>query len=166
MKVERKVLKSISELSMFKYVLVSYLIFFILFVIMFAVAALVGRALLAASGLTIQDLIVGLIGSILPMDIISSFIPGFNIAEMTGGLSGGLVGGGILGIVLFVIIGLVASVFAAALAAFSTWILNVILRIVGGIELRFVPGKNINTDKSPLEEKYEQNMFESKPGNR
>ena len=166
MKVERKVLKSISELSMFKYVLVSYLIFFILFVIMFAVAALIGRALLAASGLTIQDLIVGLIGSIIPMDIISSFIPGINIAEMVDGLSGGLVGGGILGIVLFIIIGLVASVFAAALAAFSTWILNVILRIVGGIELRFAPGKNINTDKSPLEEKYEQNMFESKLDNR
>jgi len=57
-------------------------------------------------------------------------------------------------------------VFAAALSAFATWILNVLLRIVGGIELRFAPGKNINTDKSPLAEKYEQNMFESKPGNR
>ena len=165
MKVERRVVKSISELSIFKFVLVSYLIFFILFVIMFAVAALVGRALLAASGLTIQDIIVGLIGSILPMDIISSFIPGFNIAEMAGGLGGGLVGGGILGLVLFIIVGLVASVFAAALAAFSTWILNVILRIVGGIELRFAPGKNINTDKSPLEEKYEQNLFESRTNN-
>ena len=81
------------------------------------------------------------------------------------GMIGGL-GGGVLGIVLFIIIGLVASVFAAALAAFATWILNVVLRIVGGIELRFVPGKNINTGKSPLEEKYEQNMFESKPINR
>jgi hypothetical protein len=165
MKVERKVLKSISELSMFKYVLVSYLIFFILFVIIFAVAALLGWALLATSGLTVQDLIVGLIGSFLPMDIISSFIPGINIAEMVGGLSGGL-GGGILGIVLFIIVGLVASVFAAAMAAFSTWILNVILRIVGGIELRFAPGKDISTGKSPLEEKYEQNMFESKLNNR
>ncbi len=80
-------------------------------------------------------------------------------------MMGGRVGGGSLGIVLFIIIGLVASVFAAALAAFVTWILNVILRIVGGIELRFVPSKNINTDKSPLEEKYAQNMFESKPNN-
>ena len=148
MKVERKVLKSISELSMFKYVLVSYLIFFILFVIIFAVAALLGWALLATSGLTIQ----GLIGS---------FLPGINMAGMIGGL-----GGGVLGIVLFIIIGLVVSVFAAALAAFATWILNVVLRIVGGIELRFVPSKNINTGKSPLEEKYEQNMFESKPINR
>ena len=152
MKVERRVLKSISELSMFKYVLVSYLIFFILFVIIFAVAALLGWALLATSGLTVQDLIGSLIGS---------FFPGINIAGMVGGL-----GGGMLGIVLFIIIGLVASVFAAALAAFSTWILNVILRIVGGIELRFTPSKNISTDKSPLEEKYEQNMFESKLNNR
>jgi hypothetical protein len=148
MKVERKVLKSISELSMFKYVLVAYLIFFILFVIIFAVAALLGWALLATSGLTVQDLI-------------GSFFPGINIAGMIGGL-----GGGILGIVLFIIIGLVASVFAAALAAFATWILNVVLRIVGGIELRFTPSKNISTDKSPLEEKYEQNMFESKLNNR
>ena len=155
MKVERRVLKSISELSMFKYVLVSYLIFFILFVIIFAVAALIGWAVLATSGLTIQ----GLIGSFFPW--INIFFPGIDMAGLIGGL-----GGGVLGIVLFIIIGLVASVFAATLAAFATWILNVVLRIVGGIELRFAPGKNINTDKSPLEEKYEQNMFESKPNNR
>lgn len=144
MKVERKVLKSISELSMFKYVLVTYLIFFILFVIIFTIAGLLGWALLATSGLTVQDLI-------------SNFIPGINLAGLIGGL-----GGGILGIVLFIIIGLIASVFAAALAAFATWILNVVLRIVGGIELRFAPGKNISTEKSPLEEKYEQNILESK----
>jgi len=147
MKVERRVVKSISELSIFKFVLVSYLIFFILFVIIFVIAGLLGWALLATSGLTIQDLI-------------ANFMPGINIAGLIGGL-----GGGILGTVLFIIIGLVASVFAAALAALATWILNVVLRIVGGIELRFAPGKNINTDKSPLEEKYEQNIFESKPNN-
>jgi len=147
MKVERKVLKSISELSMFKFVLVSYLIFFILFVIIFTIAGLLGWALLATSGLTIQDLV-------------NNFIPGINIAGLIGGL-----GGGILGIVLFIIIGLVASVFAAALAAFATWILNVVLKIVGGIELRFAPGKNISTEKSPLEEKYDQTILESKPNN-
>ncbi len=48
MKVERKVLKSISELSIFKLVLVIYLILFILFVIVFAVGALIGWAFLAA----------------------------------------------------------------------------------------------------------------------
>jgi hypothetical protein len=144
MKVERKVLKSISELSMFKYVLVTYLIFFILFVIIFTIVGLLGWAVLASSGLTVQDLI-------------GKFIPGINMAGLIGGL-----GGGILGIVLFIIIGLVASVFAAALAAFVTWILNVILKIVGGIELRFAPGKNISTEKSPLEEKYEQTIIESK----
>ena len=148
MKVERRVLKSISELSIFKYVLVSYLIFFILFVIIFAVTALLGWALLATSGLTVQDLI-------------GSFFPGINMAGLIGGL-----GGGVLGTVLFIIIGMVASVFAAAIAAFVTWVLNVVLKIVGGIELRFAPSKNINTDKSPLEEKYEQNIFESKPNNR
>ncbi len=147
MKVERKVLKSISELSMFKYVLVSYLLFFILFVIIFAIVALLGWALLATSGLKVQDLI-------------GSFFPGINIAGIIGGL-----GGGVLGIVLSIIIGLVASVFAAALAAFTTWILNVVLKIVGGIELRFALSKNMNTDKSPLEEKYEQNIIESKTNN-
>jgi flagellar basal body-associated protein FliL len=49
-------------------------------------------------------------------------------------------GGGVLGIVIFIIIGLVASVFAAAFAALFMWIFNVILRITGGIELRFAPG--------------------------
>lgn len=147
MKVERRVLKSISELSMFKYVLVSYLIFFILFVIIFAVAALLGWAMLATSGLTLQDLL-------------GSFFPGVNMAGLIGGL-----GGGVLGTVLFVIMGLVASVFAAAMAALVAWIFNVVLKIVGGIELRFAPVKNISIEKSPLEEKYDQNIPEAKPIN-
>lgn len=147
MKVERRVLKSISELSMFKYFLVSYLIFFILFVIIFAVAALFGWAILATSGLTFQDLL-------------GNFFPGINMAGLIGGL-----GGGVLGMILSIIIGLVASVFAAAIAALVTWIFNVVLKIIGGIELRFAPIKNISTEKSPLEDKHDQNISEAKPTN-
>lgn len=147
MKVERKLLKSISELSVFKYAMVAYLIFFILFVIIFAIAALLGWAFLTTSGLTIQDFMGG-------------FFPGINVATLLGAL-----GGGTIGIVLLIIIGLVASVFVGALAAFFTWILNVVLRIVGGIELRFALSKGVNVEKSPLEQKYEQDIIGSKSGN-
>ena len=125
MKVDRRVLKSISEFSMFKYVLVAYLIFFILYVIIFAIVGVIGWAVLATSGITFQD-------------VLNSFMPGINIEDMLG-MIGLNLGGGVLGIIIFIILGLVASVFAAALAALSTWIFNVVLRIVGGIELRFAP---------------------------
>ncbi len=138
MKVERKVLKSISELSIFKLVLVIYLILFILFIIIFAIGVLIGWAFLATTGTTMSDI----------FSSIDTLMPGLNMAGILGGL-----GGGILGIILFVIIGLVASVFAAAIATLLAWIFNVVLRIVGGIELRFALNKNINADRYPLEEK-------------
>lgn len=128
MNIEKRMLKSISEFSMFKYVLVSYLIFFVLYIIVFAVVGLIGWALLASSGLTFSD-------------ILNNFMPGANINDIIKGFGLNQLGGfgGILGIIVFIIIGLVASVFAAALAALTTWIFNVVLRITGGIELRFVP---------------------------
>jgi hypothetical protein len=137
MKVERKVLKSISELSIFKMVLVIYLILFILFLIVFAISALIGWAFLAASGSTISGILANV-----------DTLLGLNLNGIMVGL-----GGGILGIILFVIIGLIASVFAAAIATLFAWIFNVVLRIVGGIELRFAPGSNINANKYPLEGK-------------
>jgi hypothetical protein len=126
MKVERRILKSVSEFSMFKLMLVIYLIFFILFVIIFALSALIGWAFLAATGTTMSGI----------AQNIDSIYPGLGLTGILGGL-----GGGILGIVLFIIIGLVASVFAAAAATVITWIFNVVLKIVGGIELRFAPEK-------------------------
>ena len=129
MQVERKLLKSISEFSIFKYALVAYLIFFILFVIIFAIIGLIGWAVLASSGMTFED-------------ALNTFMPGLNIGQMLG-MVGLNIGGGIIGIIIFIIVGLVASVFAAALAALVTWILNVILRIIGGIELRFAPDRVI-----------------------
>ena len=125
MKVERRILRSLSEFSIFKYVLVAYLIFFILFVIVFGVIGLIGWAVLATSGMTFQD-------------AINEFMPGLNIEDMLG-MAGINVGGSVIGIIIFIILGLVASIFAAAIATLATWIFNIILKIIGGIELRFAP---------------------------
>jgi MFS family permease len=143
MKVERRTVKSISEFSVFKFVLVAYLIFFILFVIVFAIIGLIGWALIASSGVVLTD-------------VLNSLIPGLNLSEMLGGLGVGL-GGGVLGMVLFVVLGLVASVFVAAGAAVVTWLVNVVLKIIGGIELRFVPDKNlVAVDPASIESRVQQ----------
>ena len=124
MVVERKVLRSVSELSMFKYLLVFYLIFFILSVIIMGIAALIAWLSLASSGITISDLLqfVGL--SNLRIPGITNFA-----------------GGGTLSIVLAIVGGLVASVFYAAFGTLVIWIMNVILKISGGIEIRFLEKK-------------------------
>ncbi len=132
MKIERKTLRSVSEFSLFKVALVAYLIFFILYIIIFAIAGLIGWAFLASTGMTFND-------------VINSFMPGFDIEQILGSMGMDL-GGGVLSIIIFIIIGLVASVFAAALAALTTWIFNVVLRITGGIELRFLPEKKVVSD--------------------
>ena len=143
MKIERRTVKSISEFSVFKFVLVAYLIFFILFVIVFAIIGLIGWALIASSGVVLTD-------------VLNSLIPGLNLSEMLAGLGVG-VGGGVLGMVLFVVLGLVASVFVAAGAAVVAWIVNVVLKIIGGIELRFAPDKNlVAADPASIESRVQQ----------
>ena len=143
MKVERRIVKSISEFSVFKFVLVAYLIFFILFVVVFAIIGLIGWALIAASGVVFAD-------------VLNSLIPGLNLSEMLGGLGIGM-GGSVLGMVLFVVLGLVASVFIAAGAAVVAWLVNVILKIVGGVELRFAPDKNLAAvDSVSIESRVQQ----------
>jgi len=143
MKVERRIVKSISEFSVFKFVLVAYLIFFILFVVIFAIIGLIGWALIASSGVVLAD-------------VLNSLIPGLNLSEMLGGLGIGM-GGGVLGMVLFVILGLVASVFVAAGATVVVWLVNVVLKIIGGIELRFAPDKNsVAEDAVSIESRLQQ----------
>jgi len=117
MKIERKVLRSVSELSMFKYVLIAYLIFFVLFAIIFGIIFLI----LWAFGIG------NLAQSFTGFNIINNFLG-------AGGRSGVLV---IIGIIIG---GLIASVFVAAFGAFAVWIANIVLRISGGIELRFRKG--------------------------
>ena len=109
--IERKVIRSISELSSFKFLLIFYLIFFILSVIIMGIVALLAWAGLSSFGVNVPD-------------IFNSF-----------GL-GNIGGGSVLYIILGIVGGLIASVFYAAVGTLMVWIGNVILRISGGIELR------------------------------
>ena len=116
--IERKVVRSISELSSFKFLLVFYLIFFIISVIIMGIVALLAWAGLASSGINIPDML-------------NSFgLGNFGLANLGGG--------SVLYIVLAIVGGLIASVFYAAFGTLMVWIGNVVLRISGGIEIRFI----------------------------
>ena len=120
--IERKTLRSISELSSFKFMLVFYLVFFVISVIIMGIAALLAWLGLASSGIDIAQ-------------TIRSFrIPDFGLLNLAGGST-------ILFIVFTIIGGLIASVFYAAFGTLMVWIANVILRISGGLELRFIEKK-------------------------
>ncbi len=121
--IERKTVRSISELSSFKFLLIFYLIFFILSVIIMGIIALIAWASLSSSGINIPD-------------ILNSFgLGNFGIGNFTLAIIGG---GSVLYIVLSIVGGLIASVFYAAFGTLMVWIVNVVLRISGGIELRFI----------------------------
>jgi len=121
--IERKTVRSISELSSFKFLLIFYLIFFILSVIIMGIIALITWAGLSSSGINIPD-------------ILNSFgLGNFGIGNFT---LASIAGGSVLYIVLSIVGGLIASVFYAAFGTLMVWIVNVVLRISGGIELRFI----------------------------
>jgi len=122
MAVEKKVLRSISELSMFKYLLIFYLIFFILSVIVMAIIGLIAWLGLSSFGIDINSMLASL-----------------GLGDT--GISGLLGGGMVITIVISIVGGLFASVLYAAFGTLMVWIMNVILKISGGIELRFLPGK-------------------------
>ncbi len=116
--IERKVVRSISELSSFKFLLVFYLIFFIISVIIMGIVALLAWAGLASFGVSIPDML-------------NSFgLGNFGLANLGGG--------SVLYIVLSLVGGLIASVFYAAFGTLMVWVVNIVLRISGGIELRFI----------------------------
>ncbi len=119
--IERKVIRSISELSSFKFLLIFYLIFFILSVIIMGIVALLAWAGLSSFGVNVPD-------------IFNSIGLG-NLGFANFGL-GNIGGGSVLYIILGIVGGLIASVFYAAVGTLMVWIGNVILRISGGIELR------------------------------
>lgn len=123
MAVERKVLRSISEFSMFKYLLIIYLIFFILSVIVMAIIGLIVWRGLSSFGIDNINSILASLG-----------LGNINISDFFGR-------GMIIGIVISIVGGLIASVFYAAVGTLFVWIMNVVLKISGGIELRFLPGK-------------------------
>jgi hypothetical protein len=122
MNVERKVLRSVSEFSMFKYLLFFYLIFFVLSVIIMAIIGLMAWFGLSSFGLDINSIMASL------------GLGGFGIFNFFGG-------GTVVTIVVFILGGLIASVLYAAVGTFVVWIMNVVLKISGGIELRFLPKK-------------------------
>ncbi|MFZ3086057.1 MAG: DUF3566 domain-containing protein [Candidatus Hydromicrobium sp.] len=123
MAVEKRVLRSISELSMFKYLLIFYLIFFILSVIVMAIIGLIAWLGLSSFGIDNINSILASLG-----------LGNINISDFFGR-------GMIIGIVISIVGGLVASIFYAAVGTLMVWIMNVVLKISGGIELRFLPGK-------------------------
>jgi len=123
MSVERRVLKSVSELSMFKYLLFFYLIFFILSVIVTVVIGLIAWVGLSSYGFDINSILESLgLGN-------------------TGLLFSFFGGGSVITIAVLIIGGLIASVLYAGIGTVMVWIMNVVLKISGGIELRFLPEK-------------------------
>ena len=116
--INRKVLRSISELSSFKFLLVFYLVFFVISVIIMGIIALLAWLGLSSTGISITDI-----------------LQNFGLGDY--GILG-LGEGSILYVIIAIIGGLVASVFYAAFGTLMVWISNVILRISGGIELRFI----------------------------
>ena len=121
-KADRRVLRSISELSSFKFLIVFYLVFFVISVIIMGIIALLAWLGLSSSGINLSE-------------IIQTFIPGGSSLFNLGG-------GNMLYIIIAIIGGLVASVFYAAFGTLMVWIGNVILRISGGLELRFIEKKD------------------------
>ncbi len=117
--IDRKVLRSISELSSFKFMLVLYLVFFIISVIIMGIVALLAWLGLSSSGMDIAQ-------------VLQSFgIPDYGLLNLAGGSALVYIG-------IAIIVGLIASVFHAALGALMVWIVNMVLRIIGGLELRFI----------------------------
>jgi len=138
--IQRRVVKSISELSVFKIALIAYLIIFILTVILASIIALITWAGFAASGINLNNLLASsAIGQMLTVFGIT--LPNLNLVLGTGS---------IIGIVLFIVLGLLFSVVFAALAAFWTWIFNVIIKISGGVEIRYID-RTLRTDTKTLD---------------
>jgi len=137
--ISRKTVRSISEWSIFKITIIAYLIFFALGVVMFAIFLLITWTGLRVSGLGIADMLGGT--NLAPM--MQAF--GVDITDMSM-FVGGL---GVTSIIIFVVVGLLFSVVYAAISTFATWIFNVILRISGGLELRFID-KNAKSLSEPL----------------
>lgn len=126
--IQRRLVKSVSEFSVFKIALIAYLIIFILTVIFLAIISLITWAGFKASGINLNNILTdSSLGQLLPAFGIP--VPNLNLI---------LGAGGVIGIVLSIVLGLVFSVVFAAIAAFWTWIFNVVLKISGGIEIRYI----------------------------
>ena len=131
--INRKVLRSISELSSFKFMLVFYLVFFIISVIIMGLIALFAWLGLSSSGIDINQ-------------ILQSFgLGNLGMFNLGGGST-------LLYVIISIIGGLIFSVFYAAFGTLMVWIVNVILRISGGLELRFIERQEIPKSEVPDQE--------------
>jgi hypothetical protein len=140
MSVERRVLKSVSEFSIFKYALFFYLLFLLLSVIVISIIGLVAWIEISSTGISLENILETLgVGN----------LPIFNFLGT--GTSKAII------IVALIVGGIVYSVVFAVMSMFITWIMNVVLKISGGIELRFLPEvkKEVSTKiiKETVEEK-------------
>jgi len=122
-RIDRKVLRSVSELSSFKFLLVFYLVFFIISAVIMGIIGLLAWLGLSSYGINMADI-----------------LQNFGLSDF--GLLN-LGGGSVLYVIVAIIGGLVASVFYAAFGTLMVWITNVILKISGGIELRFIEREDI-----------------------
>ena len=134
--IQRRVIKSISEFSVFKIALIVYLVVFVITVIFAALSALIMQSVLPILGNSITSLLqTSGIGDLLTMF-------GINVPDIGAiiGSSGSIFSSGpvVIIVVALIIGGLLFSVIFAAVAAFWTWIFNVIIRISGGIEIRYI----------------------------
>ena len=154
--IQRKVIKSISEWSVFKIALVVYLIIFVLTIIFFGIVALIAWAGFTKSGINLNNII----GNSSWGQLLKAFgggnLPNLNFYLGTSG---------IIGIVLFIVFGLIFSVVYAAVATFWTWIFNVILKISGGIEIRYID-KTIKIADSQIENKVLETNQNNKENNK
>ncbi|MCX6383709.1 MAG: DUF3566 domain-containing protein [Actinobacteria bacterium] len=141
---QRRVVKSISEFSVFKIALIVYLIIFILNVILAAIFAMIMRAVLPALINNLNNFIgTSGVGSLL--SVFGVNIPDISSVSTVFGtnLSIGF-------IVITIVAGLLFSVPFAAIAAFWAWIFNVIIKISGGIEVRYIDRTARIETKAPV----------------
>ncbi len=122
--IQRKVIKSISEWSVFKVTIFTYLIFYALGVLFFSIFSLIVFGVIRPSGPNFN----GMGAQGLPQ-LFGINIPGMNLFR--GGLTTPT-------IIILVLVGLLCSILFAGISVLYTWIFNVILKISGGIELRFI----------------------------
>jgi hypothetical protein len=131
MSIERGVLKSVSEFSIFKYMLFFYLLVFLLSIIVISIIGLVAWIGISSTGISLENILetLGLVN-----------LPIFSFLNT--GISKAII------IVVLIVGGLVYSVFFAVMGMIITWIMNVVLKMSGGIELRFLPEvkKEVSTE--------------------
>ncbi len=133
MDIERRVLKSISEFSMFKYFLLFYLLFFILSIIVMLVIGLLTWLGLRTTGIDANS-------------VLSSL--GLGSFDALGFLGGGMA----VTIIVMIVGGLFVSVIYAAFGTIMIWVMNVVLKMSGGIELRFLPESKKKLDATNVAE--------------